>query len=394
MRILILTTFPIDKPKHGGQLRVRNLFEKYRSLGYEVLCVGVLGHSSYPLADNFIPYPEDLVNKYEMPYMDDYVLGDICINNSDIYEKLKQKISFVPDLIHVEHPWLFKFAEKFSQEVNKKAKLIYGSENIEFKLKNSILSKHFSVDYVEKCVTLTKEVELYAVSHADVCLGVSEKNCEWLASHSKSKVFLGHNGVEDRTITKKGEQKFDLLGLPKKYAIFCGSGHPPNCEGLWEMLEPNFGSLSPDQKLVIVGGVSHLIKNDIRFANIGNFKERTTILGEVDGDLLTSLLKHAHCILLPITQGEGTNLKTAEALWNCSYVVATNMAFRGFEKYRSDEGVLITDSKKVFKQFIRIVMSKPKLTISEKRREGRRSVLWSEVLKTVPDFLNYLKREI
>ena len=97
MRILILTTFPIDKPKHGGQLRVRNLFEKYRSLGYEVLCVGVLGHSSYPLADNFIPYPEDLVNKYEMPYMDDYVLGDICINNSDIYEKLKQKISFVPN---------------------------------------------------------------------------------------------------------------------------------------------------------------------------------------------------------------------------------------------------------------------------------------------------------
>lgn len=61
MNILMLSHFPYDKPRHGGQQRLFHIREKYRSLGYNVLSAGILGSELYEKTPHFIPYPHDKI---------------------------------------------------------------------------------------------------------------------------------------------------------------------------------------------------------------------------------------------------------------------------------------------------------------------------------------------
>ena len=393
MKILVLSTFPIDEPRHGGQIRVRNLYQRYKDLGHEVKIAGVLSSYTYQNSNNFIDYPEEEIANYPINsfLMEDFVIGELLLKNKKLYESLVEKISFSPDVIHVELPWLYKFAEKFSDSLKKPAKIIYGSENVEYRLKRQILENYVPSDDLEKLVDLIAETEEYAARSADVCLGVSKENCDWLRTISKSPVYLIPNGVADRHRTKNGLIEFKKLNLEGKFALFCASGHPPNARGFFEMFNAGLGSLSPDQRLVVVGGVSGSLLADESFFRTANLAKRTSLIGEVSDDLLAELLFQAHCIILPITQGEGTNLKTAEALWTGSHVVATTKAFRGFENFMNSPGVWISRTPKEFRRNLRNAMSSGKNILSDKEKEIRRSVLWTECLNPLVDCLSYLE---
>lgn len=396
MKILVLSTFPIDEPRHGGQIRVRNLYQRYKDLGHEVKIAGVLGSSAYNNSENFIDYPAEEIASYSINsyLMEDFIIGELLFANKKLYESLVKKILFSPDVIHVEHPWLYKFAEKFSSSLNKPVKIIYGSANIEYQLKKQILENYAPSEDVEKLVCLVKQTEEYAARNADVCLGVSKENCDWLQNLSNSPVYLIPNGVADRHRTKNGLIEFKKLNLEGKFALFCASGHPPNAHGFFEMFNSGLGSLSPDQRLVVVGGVSGLLLGDERFFKIANLAKRTSVIGEVSDDLLAELLFQAHCIILPISQGEGTNLKTAEALWTGCHIVGTPKAFRGFENYMSSSGVWISETPKEFRRNLRNAMSSRKNILSDRERRIRRSVLWTECLDPLADCLSYLEGNV
>ena len=64
---------------------------------------------------------------------------------------------------------------------------------------------------------------------------------------------------------------------------------------------------------------------------------------------LIQVIAKAKVVLLPISYGGGTNLKTAEALASTSYVVGSGSAFRGFEEYSNLEGVFKVDNSMEFK---------------------------------------------
>lgn len=74
MKILVLCTFPADVPRHGGQIRLRNIIDKYKSLGNEVVSAGVLGSGSYPKSKYYIEYPQDAIGTILKPNfcMEDY----------------------------------------------------------------------------------------------------------------------------------------------------------------------------------------------------------------------------------------------------------------------------------------------------------------------------------
>jgi hypothetical protein len=66
--------------------------------------------------------------------------------------------------------------------------------------------------------------------------------------------------------------------------------------------------------------------------------------------------------LLPITDGEGSNLKTAEALEAGIPIVATSKAFRGFEAAMKLEHVTIADNPKDFRLAVRRALAQSRLT--------------------------------
>jgi hypothetical protein len=98
-------------------------------------------------------------------------------------------------------------------------------------------------------------------------------------------------------------------------------------------------------------------------------------------------------LFCPLTQGGGTNLKTAEALWSGKHIVATSIAMRGFENFIGQSGVHIADEPVVFKSKLREVMEMEPLILAEHEVDARRKVLWDFCLAPLLTLMDKIKKE-
>ena len=104
--------------------------------------------------------------------------------------------------------------------------------------------------------------------------------------------------------------------------------------------------------------MNRLLRTDDRFLRFPRVNsEFVRNFGTVQEETLTSLLYHAKAICLPITEGGGTNLKTAEALMWLKPVVAMRHALRGFEEGAEMDGVYVADHVHEFRTLLRDVMA-------------------------------------
>lgn len=394
MNILILCTYPINSPRHGGQLRVRNIVDSYRLAGHRVDVVGVLGSHEYENENGFLPFPGEVAisNYIKNPYlMEDYAIGRLFSEEDNHYDLLAKKIINKPEVIQIEHPWLFSFAKKYINEKKIHPLFIYSSHNIEWKLKKDIISSamgdEVGLEYSEKI----RVVEEEAISASQLISSVSENDSDWIKTITDKKVVVAPNGVSAWSLTEKGAREALTISENYRYALYCASAHPPNITGFFDIFSGGFGSLRPDEKLIIAGGAGWNIASDIRIHQSAILAEKTKVAGVVSLSCLHGLLSGAHCIVLPITQGGGTNLKTAEALWSGKHVLATSVAMRGFERFIDTPGVYIADSPIKFKQDLRRIMNMPPLRLSKVDQEERSTVLWETCLKSLVNEVNLLE---
>ena len=396
MNILTLCTYPIKNPKHGGQLRVRNIVDTYRTWGHSVEVVGVLGSEHYDSEEGFLDFPgtDQLSRAFPNPFlMEDYALGQLYATDDALYRSLSGLIHDLPDVIHVEQPWLFAFAARYKAEHAPTAKLLYGSQNSEWLLKKEILTTYVVDEAARHGASLIEEVELRAIHEADAVVCVSENDEAWIKSHTVKQVVLAPNGVKAWQPTENGRKEAAALTNGYAYALYCASAHPPNMTGFFDMFSGGFGSLKPDEKLVVAGGAGPAIAGDVRVHQSAKLAGEVVVAGLVSQPCLEGLLDGAHCIVLPLTQGGGTNLKTAEALWSGKHVVATTVAMRGFERFIGAHGVFLADDPITFKRTLRQVMGLPSLTLSPEDVEARRTVLWDSCLKPLSGLLASLAAE-
>ncbi len=397
MKVLVLCTYPIEKPAHGGQLRVRNIVDTYRSAGHVVEVLGVLGSEHYDSEVGFLPYPgvNELSRIVFNPFlMEDYAIGQLCAADDSFYCRLSGMVSEAPDVIHVEQPWLFAFAIRYKAEFSPSAILVYSSHNVEWKLKKEILSSYLGDEAAQRGAALIEEVESFAIRSADAVVCVSENDVAWVSGLTARPVILAENGVKPWQATENGRKAAAALTKGYAYALYCASGHPPNVTGFFDMFGGGFGSLKPDEKLVVAGGAGWAIAGDVRVHQSPKLAEKFVAAGLVSQQCLEGLLDGAHCIVLPLTQGGGTNLKTAEALWSGKHVVATTVAMRGFERFIGGSGIFLADDPSSFKRALRQAMSAPPLILSPAEIEARRTVLWESCLKPLPSMLASLSAEV
>src|SRR5436189_111416 len=112
-KILLLSTYPIKNPKHGGQKRTSAIVEAYKKKFTSV--------------------------KQQMTIL------------------LK---SFTPDIIHIEQPFPYLGLQPLLEELNLKPKLVFGSQNIEAPMKREILeSAGVPETEIKGAETLIKELE-------------------------------------------------------------------------------------------------------------------------------------------------------------------------------------------------------------------------------------------
>lgn len=388
MNILMLSHFPYDKPRHGGQQRLFHIREKYRSLGYNVLSAGILGSELYEKTPHFIPYPHDKILTFSEKnfLLEDYIIGELLYSDFDLFNNLKSQITFIPDIIHVEQPWLFKFAERFVKQFDRNIPIIYGSQNIESQARYQLLTHYYSRDFSDHYASLIAATETYAASHADFVLAVTDSDAKWYKSRIQKDVLLAPNGVSSRNYSLAD---FKNQGTNfNRYCLFVASSYPPNVDGFFKIFEPGLGFLSPEEKIIIVGSVSDSIKGDLCFHKIPMLFNRAEFISSVSEEQLGWLIANAHCIIVPILEGGGSNLKTAEALYSNHYVVATPKAMIGYESFADEPGVFVCDSSIQFRKKIRDVMNLSPLTLDEKEINHRKLLQWDFTLKACETILN------
>jgi hypothetical protein len=392
MKIITLTTFPIQNPRTGGAHRVQNIVEFYRSLGHDVFPVGVMDEHAGAVLDGFVPFPprEELSTvAKELLLLEDLALGKLFANSDHYFAQLKARIPFIPDLIHVEHPWLFEFARRYAKTLSGRPPfLLYGSANVEHQLKYSLLADRISVSKAEHGRDLVLECEIEAIKNADGFCCVSEHDMAWASKISRVNVVLAPNGVKARDLTAEGIAKANKISQHRKFALYCASAHPPNMNGFFNIFSEGIGCIAPDEALIIVGSAGRHIVNDQRAHRVAGLQGRVIDAGEVDEICIQGLLETANTIVLPITSGGGTNLKTAEALWAKKRIVATTIAMRGFETFSSQSGVAIENDPAKFQRALFEAMNSPVLQLPANEANSREQVLWKSTLAPLKKLLN------
>lgn len=394
MNILTLSTYPINIPQHGGQHRLFNIVRLLREAGHTLQSAGVLGSESYLQTPGFASYPgfSILSDFIENPFlMDDWAIGKLFANNDKYFMQLYDLIDIKPDIIHVEQPWLFEFALRYKQKnLAKNIKIVYGSANIEHDLKYNILKNYFPSAAAKDGAQKVLDCEVNALRKADGVCCVSENDLQWIKDKTYAPIVLAQNGVREIPLTLHSIKEANTITGNRKIALYCASAHPPNISGFFEIFGAGIGCLSPDERIIVVGSAGSSIANDARFQKTTGLQSSYISAGIVSDGCLQGLLNVAHVIVLPITYGGGTNLKTAEALWIGKHVIATPNAMRGFEVFASSKGVKVEKDPDKFRKAIRNAMHEMPLQLNETEKNARRVLLWEHTLRPLIDMIGII----
>lgn len=398
-RILQLSTYPIAHPNHGGQIRVDAIRALLLYKGFEVYnySISEAGHDHYSENDMIISR-EEIDKVVQTPFCGD--LATAILSATGIYFNfIKQKIESVnPDAIFLEQPWLWPAVDRYIKEDSSKKniKIIYSSQNIEYKTKQNILLDH-GIDNKD-LVSKIYEIELDLCKHSNLAIGVSDNDAQELNLMGSRNTIVAANGV--RNIETSGANDFVLSKAlsGRKFALFVGSAYPPNAMGFWRMVNHSLSFLREDEFIAIAGGVSDIlmpygeIYSGVRFQHN---RSKVVLFGKISNDLLDRLIRAASAIILPITSGGGSNLKTAEAIASHKSVVATNTACRGYGEIidRLTNFHVVGDNEPdYFVAALSEVLSQPdrEINLSTEELSLRDSVLWPNTLASITNAIERL----
>ncbi len=263
-------------------------------------------------------------------------------------------------------------------------KIIHEAHNLERNLKAQLLKNH------AHRVALIKEVcalEDLAVRLAGQTICVSEEE-----AHELRVLYPGHtvdvveNGAEIAAVRKEEalpaapseDDDFVCRDHAKRNnstaqgddpfkAVFIGSAHPPNVEAL-DFIVRELAPACPDILFIAAGACCHPFLGRRLPRNI-------QLLGEVDEEEKSALLKRAQAGLNPVFSGGGSSLKLAEYLASGLPAVSSRCGARGFALL-PDYHLLVAAGEKAidFKTELYILKQNPPLAGLIAANAGR----WAE----------------
>jgi len=403
LSVLILSTYSFAKPRHGGQVRLANIVKSYEAMGWLVSSVAVCeSNSSASVGADLGPHdfyfpneaPYDLVNGKKIPFAKDYLSGRYAASEGVGFKRLCKNLPSRIDVIQVEQPWMWPAAcaiRQLPQYAN--ALLVYSSHNIEAPLKRAILDSYQVAD-ADDFVREIEQLERAICAQADLCLAVTSADLEVLKSYGATEVILAKNGIAPWFALPERVDYWRARLPSAPWLLYVASAHPPNFTGFTDCVGEALGAIPPDSRLVVAGSVGPHLQAVLEKTRWGKLNtSRLLVLGEVS-DLDLAAIKHlAHAFLLPIEQGGGSNIKTAEALFSGAYVIATPAALRGFEDLMSLPEVFTARSPQEFQAAIQAVLCQPASpTHNVKPALGslRFGLQWSQCLSHMPKAVQVL----
>lgn len=390
--ILLLSTYPYARPRHGGQVRLANIAKSFADRGWSVIGIAVYEPESCPpetLGDTDIPFPEKSPYRQfkgrDVPFITDLLSGRYAAADDGGFSEIVRRLPARLDAIHVEQPWLWPVAVRIKQmSAYANVTLIYGSANIEAPLKREIFES-YGVQGCDDVIDEISELERIAAKESDVAVAVTQADLDKLSAWGARKAILATNGIAP---WKAVEERLEYwkARLPREpWMLYVASAHPPNFTGFHECMGGALGCFPPGSKLVVAGSVCEHLHRTLAASRWSALNlSRLELLFVLNDEDLAAVKELSHGFLLPIPHGGGSNIKTAEALYSKKYVVGTPSAFRGFEDFLDLDGVSVARSPTEFHSSIRDVLSKPDLAkLPDGAQERRQGLTWAKCLEPV-----------
>lgn len=406
-RILVLTPWLVHRFRHGGQLRASAILDAYRRAGHEVRCIGLYDPARTP-ADE--PSPHDLalgddVARSIAPGDADTELGfwralARAPSSSDFFRREVE--TFHPDVIQFDEPYLWPVAAGLRAGSRK---LLHSSHNFETAAKRELAASGLAIGSRTLADVAATEREIAA--GADAIAVVSAQDRAAFMALGARRVVVAPNGTAPHAPDAAADAAVAAYVGASPFALFVSSAHPPNAEGLVEMLRAAPPGVWPDvrpgapvadarargARLLVGGGVASLLRDRKDAAQGGGAFEAMHLLGLLDAAALGAMHRRAACIVLPKTRGGGSNLKTAEALMSGRPIVATTRAFEGFEAHATDAGVTIEDEPARFWAAVRAHVEATRPSPDRRAPQTLQDLSWAACLAPMVDLAAALAHE-
>ena len=398
MKYVSLGTFAIANPVHGGQLRANAIHHVLRQRGWETRHIVVSPNRDakrdiWP-GDLFVEMPRRFRKKMaRRKWRSDVATAEFVASNRFHRSEIAKFLDdFKPDIIALEQCWLWPALREYVDTCAPEARfsIVYSSQNIE----QELLAQEARMPGAKTSpwnVRRAAEIESDLLAKADLVVAVSEQDAACFRKFNPS-VVVAANGIWPMAAPVGLDHWASrLAGL--RTALFVASGHPPNVNGFLEMMAPDLGFLSTAERIVVVGGVAGQIESDQRFlrsADLNN--DRIELLGVRDAGTLSALMELADVVVLPVLEGGGTNIKTAEALYNRKRIVATPFAFRGYEDFKHGRNVQLAHSPADFQKLLVKALRSERDDPGPADLAQSDGLLWTATLQDLPEQFAALPR--
>jgi hypothetical protein len=400
--VLLLGSYPVTVPRHGGQLRLSTIQRTYEEAGWDVVSVNVYPEEAHNKAErgrNDILLPRNprwrTFSGRQIPFTEDILSGIYASSPAGGWPSVLAKLPERPAVIDVEHPWLWPVARKLrSLPRYASIPLVYGSHNLEGPLKREIFAEYGirdADDILDGIDTLERE----AAVEADLVFAVTQQEADTIAGWGAKKVVLLPNGIspwyaDEKKLTRWREK------LPKfPWLLYASSAHPPNFTSFIDVIGGSLACMPPTGRLVVSGSVTEHICRRIYESKYSDLnRSRLFPLYELRDEDFVAVKTLAHGFLLPVPFGRGSNIKTAEALFSGAYVAGTRAAFRGYEKFSGIPGVYVTDTPKELQAAIREISTlppRPPLQPGTSEWAMRQELTWKKCLENLPGAVEMLR---
>jgi len=397
MRIVQLTTYPLKAPRHGGQLRCAAIRERYRATGFEVATIAAMREDAYRTereAGDLVLPTQAAAWRDGLERFSDLHCGDCLVADEPAYLRFAKALDRLhPQAIQLEQPWLYPALRRWLDERAGATppRLIYSSQNIEWKLKRDEMPPDVTdaAAYLGE-IRRVEALERAVVRAADLVVACTDEELAELRAmaddgNAQRRFVVARNAIAPFSATPAQIDAVKRKHGLDRYPLFVGSAHPPNADGFWNMLAPSLAFLRPGERIVVAGGVGHILRQHRLYAAWSGINEpRLAVVGEVERTELDALLLGAAVILLPITTGGGSNLKTAEAIYSGRPALATPHALRGYGDAARWPTITVADAADAYRRTLRSMLDAPIDSVAP-LQSTRDEVTWDRTLRPLAD---------
>lgn len=352
LRVLQVCPFGIpSEPTSGGQIRIAAIAAAYAAAGCEVdrCCVLTRTRDVQNPLDVVMPW-WDRVRRYHIGKPSN--LGQIRLHwaaskGRSLQRQLDIKLAQRYDVVHVEHPWGIELICQLREHpFLREALLICSAHNVEHELFESIVQER--QEWTRAAQRLAQEIgriEHLAAARSDLVWTVSKHDAAAL-SQTGTPCIVAPNGCRELP-ELTNDPEFTRFSRP--YALFVGADYGPNVHGFLGMLGDDLRFLPDNTCVHTIGTCGEPLRHHAPH-KLARHTGQLVHHGRVSQTKLDAALRHASLIILPISSGGGTNLKTAEALATGHAVLGTSQAFRGFEDWICTPNVFVENAPTTFRK--------------------------------------------